>query len=65
MNEQTRIKEAQDNLFKWCLKNLPVGRYVTQEDVEGVNRVHESNLKAREKLFGSKEYVWYLVRESA
>lgn len=63
MIEQTRIKEAQDNLYKWCLSNLPVGRKVTQEDEEGIARVRESNLKAREKLFGSKEYVWYLKYE--
>lgn len=60
-NEQTRIKAAQDTFYKWCLSNLPVGRKVTQEDVESIERViggrssptyWESNRKAREKLFG-------------
>lgn len=62
MIEQTRIKNAQENLFNWAMKNLPVGRGVTQEDVEGIERVKESNRKAREKLFGNEDWVWYLKR---
>ena len=62
-NEQTRIKDAQDTFYKWCLNNLPVGRRVTEEDVEGIERVRESNRNAREKLFGHQSYVWYLKFE--
>ncbi len=51
MNEQQRIKEAQDNFYNWCIKNLPVGRKVTQEDIESIARVRESNLQCKEKLF--------------
>lgn len=58
--EETRIKNAQVNFFKWCVKNLPVGRIVTQEDIESINRVKESNKKSRDKLFGSSDWVWYL-----
>lgn len=59
--EQCNIKTAQDNLYKWCLNNLPIGRSVTQEDVEGIERVTEDNLKDRERIFGNREWVWYPV----
>lgn len=61
IDEQTRIKEAQLNFYKWCVKNLPVGRVTTQEDKVSINRVKESNKKSREKLFGSSDWVWYLM----
>lgn len=60
INETQKIKSAQDTLYKWCLNNLPVGRRVTEEDVEGVERVKESNRKSREVLFGNEDWVWYL-----
>ena len=60
INESTRIKQAQDNFYQYCLNNLPVGRYITQEDRESIERVRMSNLKSREVLFGSKDWVWYL-----
>ena len=59
-NEQTRTKVAQDTFYKWCLNNLPIGRRVTEGDVESIERVKESNRKAREKLFGNEDWVWYL-----
>ena len=61
IDEQTRIKAAQDTFYKWCLNNLPVWRKVTEEDVEGIERVKESNRRAREKLFGHHTYTWYLL----
>jgi len=58
--ESMRIKEAQDNIYNWCIKNLPVGRSLTQEDIESIDRVRQSNKKSREKLFGHSSLVWYL-----
>jgi len=58
--EICRIKEAQDNLYKWCLRNLPVGRHTTKEEVNVFNILKKDNQQDRERLFGHKEYVWYL-----
>lgn len=58
--EQTRVKEAQDNLYRWCLQNLPVGRAVTDGDTESIEQVKMNNRKSRRKLFGREDWVWYL-----
>lgn len=58
--EQCNIKTAQDNLYKWCLNNLPIGRSVTQEDVEGIERVTEDNLKDRERIFGNRYGIQFI-----
>tara|TARA_Y100001973_G_C5209232_1_gene344361 strand:- start:31284 stop:31472 length:189 start_codon:yes stop_codon:yes gene_type:complete len=59
--ETQRIIEAQDNFFKWCMQNLPVGRAVSRKDIESINRVTHYNLLDRERLFGSSQYRWYQV----
>lgn len=50
MNEDARIEDAQQEMYEWCLSNLPVGRRVTKMDEESIKRVSVSSKKIKKAL---------------
>lgn len=59
MCEVCRIREANQSLKR--ILGQFVGTRVTEEDRVIFERLEETNKKSKERLFGSRDFVWYLI----